>query len=480
MANYRPKSLDELNKLYGKSMAAQNAIKKKGSAIAGSDVKNETDIDALLQQEMAQKEKTPQQKASDELSDALNDFMKTFGETETADSEKPAVHHPLPITKTVKASATPSKPKSDKSAEHPVTKVSANGEPVAKKEKPTLMRNPERSDLLDDYMKIMNDEDDESAFRKALSKKKKKNKKDKHPGSPLADSEETAENEKKSDELFEFSESTEAKDIPEEEPVKEVEPSPEETEEPDVSAEDSEEETETAAPKKKRKNVFLQVILMFVLLAVLLSATGVSLLKVFVGVDSGNAFAENYYVFTADKNYTEAGINEGDLIITENKSIAESEAFAFTDSDNSINYATRGSYINDVLLMAHLDNEVKMINVNQMKGTVIKTFPSLGGIVDIMMNNFIIIITVLVALALIIILVLALAFRTKSNYDIDDSDSETDEDEVSEEDAEEEYSDEDADYDEDEKSEQTDEEDEDPDEDDEFTDFRKDLFSSID
>lgn len=432
MANNKPKSLDELNSLYAKSMAAQNAIKKSGSAIADSD-KNPKgyDLSAYAEDILTPKEKTPQQKASEELSDALSDFMKTFGESSAAAAEKPQVRQPLPITKTVKPSAS-QKAKADKAPEQTKAtaekaKSSSVEAPKAKKEKPDLMRNPEKSDLIDDYMKIMNDEDDDVAFLKGVMKKKKKNKKDKHHGSPLFE-EEKSEQTAEDDGLFEQQEGIVT-------PSNEAEPDKQdEQEEFEAFYENEEDSTEPpeedvqeeAAPvKKKKKNVFLQVILMFILLAVLICAVGMSLLKVVVGVDSGNAFIDKYYVFTADDTYENAKVNEGDLVITENKMPAENDAFAYADSQSEeIIYALKGTQISDEMFMAHSENQVELINESSVRGTVIRTIPGLGSAVSIIMDNFIIVISALVAVALILILVLALAFRSKSNYDIDDSEEE--------------------------------------------------------
>ncbi|MBQ8503301.1 MAG: hypothetical protein IJ491_03375 [Clostridia bacterium] len=452
MANYRPKSLTELNNLYDKSMAAQNAIKKKGSAIAGTDSNENKDSATSFQDELTLREKTPAQKASDELSDALNDFMKSFGEPEQTPAEKPTVRQPLPITKTVKSAASP-RPKADKKAEHPVSKVSAPEEPKAKKEKPDLMRNSERSELLDDYMKIMNDEDDDVAYLKNIIKKKKKNKKEKHQGSPLFE-------EENKEDLTGESTTDEEAPLPEEvqteaEAISQVSASSDEEAQDEFTSfasgeeaeeyEDEQQADETAKPKKKRKNIFLQLLLMIVLLAVLLAAVGVGLMKVVVGVDSGNAFAGKYYVFTADETYEEVKINEGDLVITEDKAFGEDDAFAYTDSSSKITFALKGTQIDDERFMAHNDGEVELIRSSNVKGTVIRILPQVGTFVQVVMDNFIIVISVLVAVALILILVLALAFRTKSSYDIDDSE-ELEEADESDESDESEETDEDENY----------------------------------
>ncbi len=432
MASYRPKSLNELNNLYGKSMAAQNAIKNNGSAITDSGSDKERDYSQAYAEDLQPKEKTAAQIASDELSDALSDFIKNFGESDKSDKEKSAVRQPLPIAKVIKPS-TPVSNKPDRSAEHPVskldtTKSAQEDAPAAKKEKPVLMRNSERSELLDDYMKIMNDEDDDMEFLKNIVKKKKKNKKDKHQGSPLFEEkkeEPIAEEDAGEDETELPSEADEAVNAEVQSAENEAEEFSsfyKEEEEEEAEPEENTEEASQPAPAKKGKKIFLQIILMLILLVVLVSAVTVGLMKVVVGVDSGNAFMDKYYVFTADQSFTEAKINEGDLVITESKDFAQNDSFAYTKTGSGETvFAVKGIQIDSERFMAHSDNEVELVYKNNVKGAVIKAIPTVGAFVGILMDNFIIVVSALVALSLILILVIALAFRSKSAYTIDDS-----------------------------------------------------------
>lgn len=504
MASYRPKSLNELNNLYDKSMAAQTAIKNKGSAIADSDSNDRKGHYSLTDDFSAPKEKTAAQTASDELSDALNDFMKNFGESSQEGKDKAPVRQPLPITKVVKATA-PQKPKNKNKPEHPVQKVNRSASAEAdktKKEKPALMRSEERSDLLDDYMKIMNDEDDDSSPIKSIVKKKKKSKKNKHQSSPIFDdntqnpeeelsheeadktsapisSEEAESAEPLQDEIDAFeaffrNEDDRFSEVQQEEPEQAEEDVPEESEE-------YSEEAPKAAKPKKKKSIFAQVFLMIILLAVLVSAVAVGLMKVVVGVDTGNAFADNYYVFTADEDYEKVGINKGDLVITENKDLNENEPFAYADFQNGhICFALKGSSLFNDRLMAHGDGGIEFVKNDAVRGAVIKTIPQVGSAISVLMENFIIVISVLVAVALILILVIALAFRSKPNYDIESFEEEEEETAETEEEYEDDYEDCDSsdsgyEYDETDEGESFEE-----DYDDQETDNNSDLFSTID
>lgn len=415
MANYRPKSLNELNNLYDKSMAAQNAIKKSGSAIVADSDEKEKNTDRI-QQELQINDKTPSQIASDELSEALSGFIKTFGEAEAV-KDKPVVRQPLPITKAVKTTAAPIAKKSTNEDEADTEEHQPHHQ--EKKEKPILMRNAERSELLDDYMKIMNDDDDDVAYLKNIIKKKKKSKKDKHPGSPLSDNE--------AEEAAQ-AESEQADTLPEEENTAEAEEASEEKEGiesfyADEEAEDSAEEVKPVKKNKKKreKNVFLQIFFMLLLLAVLIGAVSLSLVKLVTNAESNDPIMDKYSVFTIDRDFEKAQLTKGDLVITENMAVAENDSFAYKNSYGEIVFAVKGTQIGTDRFMAHCDEEVDLINEADVRGVIIKTVPSVGNILKILTDNFIIIISVLIAVALIIILILALAFRSKSNYEIDDS-----------------------------------------------------------
>jgi len=417
LANYRPKSLNELNNLYDKSMAAQNAIKKSGSAIAADSDENEKAAEHI-QQEITANEKTPSQIASDELSEALSGFIKTFGEADSA-KDKHVARQPLPITKAVKTAAAPSAKKSTN--EDGTNAEEAQPHQPEKKEKPILMRNAERSELLDDYMKIMNDEDDDVAYLKNIIKKKKKSKKDKHQGSPLAEYENEEANE---------AENEQVDNLPEEEKGAEPEETTEEkegiesfyaNENEDIEAEEASDEVKPVKNKKRGKNVFLQIFFMLLLLAVLIGAVSLSLVKIVTNADSNDPIMDKYSLFTIDRDFEKAELSKGDLVITENKAVAENDNFAYKNAYGEIIFAVKGTQIGTDRFMAHYDGEVDLIEETAVRGVIIKTIPSVGNIVKILTDNFIIIISVLIAVALIIILILALAFRSKSNYEIDDS-----------------------------------------------------------
>lgn len=469
MASYRPKSLNELNNLYDKSMAAQNAIKKGSSIVKPENDTSKQLLKAFEEELYAQKEKSPAITASEELSDVVGEFIKNFGETK----KEKAASQPMPITRSVKSSVVKPSPKKEPAEKTEIKKVNLAQAQAQKQEpqealaakKADLVRNAERSDLFDDYMKIMNDEDEESHFSRKFSKKKK-NKKDKHQGSPVFDSipnaeelkEETASSEisetaheeapaevtyfdEQANEVAQVFEDAAKSPLTEENAAEEefasfyaeestADEAPEEAEKAEFEKNIKEKNAKEEKPsktkkqnkeKKPKKNVFLQVILMIVLVAVLISAASIGVLKVVVGVDSGKAFAEKYYMFTSSKDYSNSEIQKGDLIITEDKDLQENDAFAYLDMNKSkIAFALKGSDIGEDMLMAHTGSGTDFIYRSTLRGAVIKVIPAVGTVVSAVTQNFIIVITSLVAIALVLILILAFAFKGKSNYNIED------------------------------------------------------------
>lgn len=438
MSNYRPKSLNELNNLYDRSQAAQSAIQQSGSEIEENEAKDDVKTSVQQQEIPAVKEKTAAQIASDELSEQLDKFIKSFGEVSKEETE-PAVAVPtvpVPIKTTVKSA--PAKPKTSKaSGESEDKKVvqRVNAQSTAKKEekpKTDEARNQERDELFNDYLRIMNDEDEEKTSLK--TKFRKKSKSEKHQASPLDDDddgfleilekeEQTVYSDEEPEQEAQEAVKEEKKERPKKEKVKKEKvrkekaaPKEKEKEEPTLIFEEYENVPEKK--KKSKKHIFAQILLIASLLTVLCLTVVVGAAKIIVGVDSGKVFLGKYCVFTADVSSVDAGISAGELVITENRHAEENEAVAFVDiRTNSVSFGTRGSEIDGISYMVHSDSGVVLVPVTSVKGVVVSKIPVLGGIVGTVMDNFIIVIILLVVLALILILILALAFKSSSNYD---------------------------------------------------------------
>lgn len=167
MAGYRPKSLDELNSLYDKSINAKNEIYKKTSDLENN---RERYIPSVASEEPEQENKL-EQAANEEITGLVDDFIKSFGTPVAAKKVRPAVV-PTSAIKPV-ASAKTNEAKAPVKEKLPERTASVPTAPVV--ERPKLIRSTERNDLFEDYKKVMDDDGEEeySRFRKVRRRGKR-------------------------------------------------------------------------------------------------------------------------------------------------------------------------------------------------------------------------------------------------------------------------------------------------------------------
>lgn len=190
MAGYRPKSLDELNEMYDKTITAEKAIIKATKQL--HDV-TETIVPSSLpaKQPEAVKEDTPSvEEFSSEVDSLINRFKEEIQSKEIKEVKKAEI----PEIKEAPA-ATPERISFEKE-EQVQTSPIAESKPVAPavQSKPKVhysleasdelqqkanAKSEERTDLFNDYMKIMNDDDDDFFSKRESFKKKDKKKKHK-------------------------------------------------------------------------------------------------------------------------------------------------------------------------------------------------------------------------------------------------------------------------------------------------------------
>lgn len=171
MSSYRPKSLDELNNMYDKALSAQRAIKRGTSKINETNT-SESFFDDIIKEAELTLEKEPEKPIAD-LSVAVDDFIKHFSDAEKKNEESSATRVALPKAKA---------PDTHKPVEAPKIKAEKKPEPVVATPSPAIARKQSGehiSNLMSDYIKIMNDQDDsdedEPRQRKSfLSRKKEK------------------------------------------------------------------------------------------------------------------------------------------------------------------------------------------------------------------------------------------------------------------------------------------------------------------
>lgn len=393
MANYRPKSLDELNSLYDKSLNARNEIVKKASVL---DAGNEKQESAFLPDEPdTPKEKTREQLAADEISDLVGDFVKSFGKEVPVKRANPS---PVPTSgiRAVPAKAS----ESDE----------AKNEAEAVDNKPRLIRNSERNNLFENYKKVMDDEDDYDFSEPRKAKKKKlfdkkgtaeeevaenKNEENKSVSAPIILSETN-----KADAGNDTVNSEKAKD---------------EYSIEGLVAIDKEDDDNNDKADLSKKSSAAKAVVMILLFITILLTTAVGAVKAFSGINSNKLFNEKYRIYTASNNYTALGINKGDLVIVENKAVDEGYIVAYEPNAYTYEFAKFESLLNDECFISDNGSGQKGVVYNRnIRGVVYKTVPVIGAIAATIISDFNTLAAVLVAVIVLLALIAGLAFRKKS------------------------------------------------------------------
>ena len=189
MAGYRPKSLDELNDMYDKTISAEKAIlsatkqlNNVTETIAPSDSTAEADAEIAIREDA---------KTVEEFSSEVDSMINRFKEANAGKEVKPlTMAEPTPFIEEPvsepeeeisfeKEIQALSEIKAEEKA--PVPEIQSKPRQIYSLETPDEIRSKaaaksdERTDLFDEYMKIMNDDDDDPfAFTKKEKKKKHK------------------------------------------------------------------------------------------------------------------------------------------------------------------------------------------------------------------------------------------------------------------------------------------------------------------
>lgn len=447
MASYRPKSLNELNNSYDKSIASQNVIKDTASAIDLSAFDNTETVKAQTE-EFFKEESLSSGPACADLSADISDFIKNFGKPASPEDE-------VPQPRRVPVKPRPTQPKPVKPVAAVADEPEEAPEPIAaepkKQEKSELVITPERSELFDEYMRVMSDdEDDDGDFDIGRHRKKKRGRKSVEPipekvdyeAAPdyeesIPDAEPEAE-EEQSDESFDSS-------VQENRNTDDSFEPDEYTYEADAKAEADEsdyysEAEETHTQEEPKKGGLLKAALLIVLLFTLISALAVTATQAVLKVDSGMTFSDKYYFYTVSETDTLVGINEGDLLVAEADKISNGDVFAFYKAaDKKFDFAVKtfaeGS---EISTGDNSDGPVRLRNTD-IYGKVTRIYPSIGTIVTFIKDNFILVISAHIVIAAIALILFVFTGKSKKNKGGDDNFA-FDEDEDNEETLEEHFS----------------------------------------
>lgn len=411
MAGYRPKSLDELNSIFDKTMAAEKAIKKGSSLLE----KGEDSFSSFSAQLTGENENTSvaEEKASEEITDSVNDFIARF----SVQAEKEQVRAKPQMTVLSAESV-----KKEYEIENDI--FSEEDTSVKEAEKPS------RDELMDEYMKIMSDEDDDAPEEKKLSRKEKKKlrKKDKAPQAEAVPQEPEKVEEIPSEGMDEAdygeTEAPAAEEPVREELIQESENGDFDFPEnytPEWIKDEEEKETEESevtAEKPKVGKKLLKVFLSLILVAVISVGALATVFKTVVAVNTGRLVADKYYVFTTYKDYSDISLPEGELVVTEKKYAEDGEVFAYVDYTNkSFEFGRRIDSITkedgEVLYVTEKDGGRTLVSRDDCKGVVYLTYSGRGAAVSFLTDNYIIVIAAAAVISLIIVLLFVLVLRTK-------------------------------------------------------------------
>lgn len=428
MANYRPKSLEELNSVYDKTLSSQNVIKDSASAISTAAFTDTPAVSAQSIDDFFAEQTDATVGTCADLTQDIKNFIKDFGKPATKEDEIAIRRKPVvPIR--VKSSPLQNAPQSlqpEKTDEAVASENVPEAAPAeqTKPEKTEFVITAEKNELFDEYMRIMSDEDDEAEYSKSKARKKKKGKK-----SPeVTVQKEEAPSEEKTEAFtssllpdFEPEEDAESfisfadgeqKSSQEKKPAADALSDESDSDSTDIAEEADEEEE-----KQPRKKVALQIVLFLLLFVTLLSALAVTAVHMVVKVNSGELFADKYYIYTASSTDRITDVNEGDLIIVENTAAENNEVFAYS-TQNGIAFAVQTfSGEPERTYGKNGTNDNIVVMNTSIKGKVTRIYPSLGKAAALIGENFMTVIVSLLVLAVFIILLLIFAFRHTSPTD---------------------------------------------------------------
>lgn len=402
MANYRPRSLDELGNLYDKSLEAENEIKKSSSKL--EDKPADAQSAFLPEENMIPAKKTPEQLAADEIADRIGDFAKSFGE----DSVK---HQPPVFIPTVQ-----SRPK-------PPKRRPVEGEKKPAPAAPKLIRNSERTSLFENYKKVMDDEDDDISAEEEMPKRRLWRSKSSAP-----DAQQNQQNQEDAALMAE-------KAVAETFGTQGEKPQQPELSFKKISYQeykgDSEKVTEEQTEDtKEKKSTGLQVFLMSLLLLVLMLATLVGCVKAFSGLNSDKPLFGEYQLYTSKRSYSEFNIGKSDLIVVQNEALVQGDIIAYKENEGSYSLAKYEDALNEESVVAVKGGEQIPVFYNDMRGVVTKTVPVLGLLVSVCVSYFLPVMGLMLLLAA--LLILLVFFTTRSPQQEDDQDEELPEENVPE------------------------------------------------
>lgn len=398
MASYRPKSLDELNNLYGKAVSAEKAIKK-GTSLLGEDALSAAPTTEKGEDVPAAFRVSAEQKV-ESVSPDIDAFIRQFSSDDG---------RPVPLSK-----LTP---------------------PPAQETAGQQTKDEGITGLMDDYENVMKgayDDEDEDEPKKNLFKQRRGKKKASkeivadsfepqgqqesvrtevppvspapsevpyHAGASLFENDDAAYN----DAPVYRSPQGEIPDGADDEAGDEPYDRESEDRHEDFEFGDIGEAPHLSAGKKAAK---FFMILLLVLILVATAATGACVLTVNSDKEIGG-----YRICTVDSSDVKSGVTEDDLIFCK-------KSETYQKDENVVYYDASGKRAAGKIILAN-GNDTYNINISDVQqdrivGSVQKSVSSFGKIAKIVSDSFLMVLIALVAIAIVITLILCFAFKPKA------------------------------------------------------------------
>lgn len=415
MSSYRPKSLDELNSQYDQAMSADEAIKKGVSGIKESENQQKENRAAADMQSFGTESESIVTKVSsprsvEDISGAVDDFIRHLNQEYAPGASSPRPQKIVPVQPV-----------------QPIQKKPAVAEPEPMSD--------ERSELLDNYMKVMTDQyDDDDEFSDAssvggyLKKKGRKRRKDRVVSDPVPQ------------------ESVVPEDA-EPLPLPEVDynaadymgqnaPAAYGQQDESGDADRSYDSLDTAfdqldeqserKPEKRKGRIVLRTLFSLLLAGVIVATVAVASLVLVLKVNTGSAVFDQYYFVTTADAFEEANLKAGDLVICKAEERVDDGRFVLCVDRNEGTFflgKKNGEMVDDA------GNKLQLVNgqaiyEDNILGTVKRSFGRVGSIIDLVFRYYIPILSALLICAIGLILIVAVALRNKNKNEKPDAESE--------------------------------------------------------
>lgn len=401
MSSYRPKSLDELNSQYDQAMSADRAIKKGVSGIKENEnqqkeIRAAADRQALDTPTESLAGKVSSPRSVEDISGAVDDFIRHLNHEYAPEAFSPRPQKSTPVQ-----------------PQPPVHKpAAAPAEPAG----------DERSELLDDYMKVMTDqyEDDDElsdsasagSHRKKIGRKRRREKNapaavqepvqpDRSEPLPLPEVDYDA-----ADYMAQNGSATPDSRQDDEDAVA--------FDSFDTAFDRLDEQSEIK-PKKKKGRIVLRTLFSLLLAGVIAVTAAVASLVLVFKVNTGSAVFDRYYFVTTSDAFEEANLRAGDLVICIAEDSVEDGRFVLCvdrDAGSFFLGKKNGAMIDDEGNKMQLVNGQAVYEENVL-GRVKRSFGHVGRIIDFIFRYYIPILSILLICAIGLIVIVAVALRNK-------------------------------------------------------------------